>query len=266
LQSAPKAHKTYQKEKHGQDFMGENNANIAHSTARTMLDTFASVGATHFDVTWTTSAGQPRRYDKHISANDLAPALPVMLDEATARNRNLIVRPEGPGVTFIQLDDLDAGKLARIAPAVFLSLETSPGNFQAWLALDGDEDKDFTRRLKRGTGADATASSATRVAGSFNFKAKYAPNFPRVEIHETQAGHMTSTAELERLGVVAPPQELPPLRVTPARFVTASNRKWPSYARALDGAPLNSEGTGPDTSRADIVWCMTVIRGHSVRC
>ena len=33
----------------------------------------------------------------------------------------------------------------------------------------------------------------------------------------------------------------------------------------LDGAPLNSEGTGPDTSRADFVWCMTAITwGRSV--
>ena len=28
---------------------------------------------------------------------------------------------------------------------------------------------------------------------------------------------------------------------------------------ALDGAPLNSEETGPDISRADFVWCMTAI-------
>ena len=89
----------------------------------------------------------------------------------------MIVRPHGPGVTFIQLDDLKADKLARLAPAVFLILETSPGNFQAWLALAGDEDKDFARRLRKGTGADTTASGATRVAGSLNFKDKYAPEF-----------------------------------------------------------------------------------------
>ena len=29
--------------------------------------------------------------------------------------------------------------------------------------------------------------------------------------------------------------------------------------RCLDGAPLNSEETGPDISRADFVWCMTAI-------
>ena len=44
------------------------------------------------------------------------------------------------------------------------------------------EDKDFARRLRKGTGADPTASGATRVAGSLNFKDKYAPDFPRVAI------------------------------------------------------------------------------------
>ena len=74
---------------------------------------------------------------------------------------------------------------------MFLALETSPGNFQAWLALKGSEDKEFARRVRRGTGADATASGATRVAGSLNFKDKYAPDFPRVKIQPAQHGRMT---------------------------------------------------------------------------
>src|SRR5208337_3719648 len=111
--------------------------------------------------------------------------------------------------------------LPRLAPAVFLALETSPGNFQAWVAMPDAEDKDFARRLRKGTGADPTASGATRVAGSLNFKDKYAPVFPRVAIREANAGRRTSAGELERLGLglglVATPDELPPLRVAPAR-------------------------------------------------
>ena len=66
------------------------------------------------------------------------------------------------------------------APPVFLQLETSPGNFQAWLAIAGRVEKDFGTRLKRGTGADVNASGATRIAGSMNFKEKYHADFPRV--------------------------------------------------------------------------------------
>jgi hypothetical protein len=60
----------------------------------------------------------------------------------------------------------------------------------------------------------------------------------------TDNGTGTARAMLERFGLVAPPDELPPLRVTLIRFVAARNRKWPSYAVALDGAPLDSEGNG----------------------
>jgi RepB DNA-primase from phage plasmid len=255
--SAPEARNLYKKVKHGRGFMGEDSGSTAHTAARTMLDTFASVGATGFDVTLTNRAGDKERFQRGVGLADLARTLPHMLDEATAKERNVIVRPHGPGVTFIQLDDLAADQLPRLAPAVFLALETSPGNFQAWLALNGKEDKEFARRLRKGTGADATASGATRVAGSLNFKDKYAPEFPRVAIREARAGHMTNAADLERLGLVAAPEVFTPLPEAPAR--SASNRKWPSYAICLDGAPFNSEENGPDRSRADFVWCMTAI-------
>jgi RepB DNA-primase from phage plasmid len=240
--------------------MGDDSAEIGHTEAQAMLDTFASVGATRFDVTWTTRAGDKEFFRRGMNLADLARSIPGMLRGAPDMQRNIIVRPHGPSVTFIQLDDLKALSLDRVAPAVFLILETSPGNFQAWLAMPGAEDKDFARRLRKGAGADPTASGATRVAGSLNFKHKYAPAFPRVAIHQANRGRMTSAAELERLGLVAEPEVAQPLRISPAPSrAAAGSRKWPSYARCVDGAPLNSEETGPDISRADFVFCMTAI-------
>ena len=202
-----------------------------------------------------------------VTLAELRRILPAMLDAAATSERNVIVRPHGPGVSFIQLDDLKAEKLPSLAPAVFLALETSPGNFQAWVALAAAEDKVFARRLRKGTGADATASGATRVAGSLNFKDKYAPSFPRVAIHAVQPGRITSTAELEGLRLVAEPEIAPDHPPSPARTRPGTDRRrWPSYARCVDGAPLNSEETGPDISRADFVWCMTAITwGWSVK-
>jgi RepB DNA-primase from phage plasmid len=218
---------------------------LATAEARRMLDTFASVGATRFEVTWT----------------DLARTMPEILDRAARRHHNVIVRPEGPGVSFIQLDDLTAEKLAPLAPAMFLIIETSPGSFQAWLAMPGKHDKEFARRVRRGAGADLSASGATRIAGSFNFKDKYAPDFPRVMIRAAQPGRMANADELDRLGLVAPPDNFAPLPPAPS----ISTRAWPSYAISLDGAPLNREGDGPDRSRADFVWCMTAItRGFGI--
>src|SRR5271156_5537759 len=119
------------------NFMGEDTDRTPHAAAQAMLDAFASVGADRFDVTWTNSAGDPRRYDEGVSLADLIRRMPAELDRATRQRRNLIVRPHGPGVTFLQLDDLSAEKLARCAPPVFLAFETSPGNFQDLARIAG---------------------------------------------------------------------------------------------------------------------------------
>jgi RepB DNA-primase from phage plasmid len=264
--------------------MGETGANTPLAAARRMLDIFASVGAERFHVTWTNSAGQPRRprslrkalqslggplpqtdndnwldavHIAGIGAADLNRTLPALLDVTTADRLNLTIRPRGRGVRFIQLDDLAIDKLPALAAAMFLIIETSPGNYQAWLALAGGHDREFARRVKRGAGADLTASGATKIAGSLNFKDKYAPAFPLVTIREAQPGRMTSPVELERIGLVAPLEKFAPL--SPARPYSRRTDKWPSYSICLDHAPRNRDNTGPDRSRADYVWCMIAI-------
>src|SRR5690348_14240877 len=110
--------------------MGEDSASTGQTEALAMLDLFASVGATHFEVTWTDAGGDKQLFRRKSHA-DLARSIAGILDHAIRQQRNVIVRPHGSGVTFIQLDDLSADKLPVLAPAVFLTLETSPGNFQA---------------------------------------------------------------------------------------------------------------------------------------
>ena len=54
--------------------------------------------------------------------------MPATIDQATRMQRNVIVRPHGPGVTFVQLDDLKADQLPPLAPAVDFSIKCSlPG-------------------------------------------------------------------------------------------------------------------------------------------
>jgi hypothetical protein len=64
------------------------------------------------------------------------------------------------------------------------------------------------------------------------------------------AGRLTGTDELDRLGLVAPP-DLIFAPLPSARSIAGSNRTWPSYAKSLDGAPLNPDRRCPDRSRAD---------------
>jgi hypothetical protein len=146
--------------------MGETGSDTPLIAARSMLDIFMSVGAERFHLTWTNSAGQPRRprslrknllslggplpqtenadwldavHIASISAADLGHTAPALLDTAAADRLNLTVRTRGHGVRFIQLDDLAAGKLPVLAAAMFLIIETSPGNHQAWLAMPGEQ-------------------------------------------------------------------------------------------------------------------------------
>ena len=225
-----------------------------HRTAADMLDAFNSVGARTFDVTWTNLRGERQRFWRAAPAGAFSAArLHSILDQATRIQLNLIVRPTPPPV-FLQLDDLSESATKRLSPLAFLTLETSPGNHQAWLALAGQADPDFARRVRKGAGADPTASGATRVAGSLNFKPAYAPGFPRVRIGHVAPSRIITRDELEGFGIVAPPE---PVRVArPVPYRPEGERRWPDYQRCLIGAPLNHAKTGPDTSRADFTWCM----------
>jgi hypothetical protein len=243
------------KEKHQAGGMGDGSTTPAADEARRMLSIFGSVDARAVDLTLTDSAGDKKQFRRNVPLADLARMIPAILDDAGRQQRNVIVRPHGPGVSFVQLDDLDGDQLARVAAVAFAQIETSPGNYQAWLAMPGRETKEFVRRVKKGTGADAGASGAVRIPGSLNFKPDYAPDYPHVQIREAQPGRKTSSTELQQLGLVAPPEVyalLPPA-------LSASPHRWPRYDKALAGAPMNSEGTGPDRSKADFVWCMTCI-------
>ena len=186
---------------------------------------------------------------------------------------NVIIRPTGPGVAFVQLDDLKTPEqLERVRPAALIIHATSPGNYQAWIAVSGvsedkEQFKEFTRRVRRAVGGnDKSASHATRLAGTENFKVKYGPDFPTVQILEAHPGRIVSKEQLEAMGLVAAPE---PRSVTVAvsqktqssagQHRDRASKVWPDYARSLAGAPRGREGNGPDLSMADFIWCMTAI-------
>ena len=196
------------------------------------------------------------RLPRQPPLEQLRAAMPAILQEAAERQHNVIVRPRSSGATLIQLDDLGEDAAERLRPASFLVLRTSPGNYQAWVAV-ADADADFARRLRKGAGADLTASGATRVSGSLNFKEKYAPDFPRVETVHASPGKVVTRAELEALGVVAPEEKATPAD-DPLRHRTGAQRL--AELPALRGeAPRRREGGRPDSSRADFTFCLLAI-------
>jgi hypothetical protein len=261
--------------------------------AQRMLDAFASIGATYFDVTFLDIDGGKRGFRPQQTAGQLRNSLPRLLPGLTARHQSMVIRPHS-GVTtvsqngdsryrenrtadlghpyLIQLDDLKAEALGRVSDAAFLTIQTSPGNHQAWVAVSGltsrEETKEFARRLRKGVGADPSASGATRVAGTTNYKRKYAPEFPAVSIVETHPGRVMTPEQLDSLGLLAPPEPAPavlPFKTSRTHTRSQGARTWPDYQRSLAGAPPNRDGTGPDRSMADFFWCMMAAqRGWSI--
>lgn len=227
----------------------------AAQAALAMLTAFASVGAERFDLTLTDAAGSKVAFRSNRTLGEMRATLPRILEEAAGQKHNVIVRPRGSGPALIQLDDLDAATEERLRPVSFLVLRTSPSNYQAWVAV-AEADADFARRLRKGAGADPSASGATRVSGSRNFKEKYAPDFPVVETVHVCPGLGVTRAELEALGVVAPLEKLESAPPSGRASHRSGRRAWPSYQRCVQGAPPARDGDHPDISRADFTFCL----------
>jgi hypothetical protein len=255
--------------------------NITDSTGQSeamrMLDAFTSVGADRFHVTFTNARDDETEFLRNRTAPSMrfnlsrwvqrsATPKPITLpatdregEQTVLAGENLIIRPyTPPAVVLVQLDDLEQKQLELVRPAAFLTLQTSPGNYQAWVAVQGG-DRDFTRRLKQKTGADLEASGAVRMAGTGNYKCKYMPDFPIVAIDSVQPGHIMTREQLESMGLVAPAQEKPQLsaQASPLRCSNERPRRlaWPSYDRCMEEALAH----GRKRSSADFTFCCIAI-------
>jgi hypothetical protein len=263
----------------------------AVSEAQRMIDTFASVGANKIHVT-KTDINNAVQWGKAYSLEDLRKRLPAMIRVAGKLEQcdimekktgnvlgkaraggNLMIRPISDTTAFIQLDDLTEAKLERVRTVAFLTVQTSPGNNQAWIAVPSfasdQERKDFNRRVKKQVTADSSASGSVRLAGTSNFKPKYIGNFPKVAILDTAPGRMMTPEALESLGLVAPPEPYTAptvVHLNPSRKHrrAGTEPEWPDYELCVRKAPRAAEG-GPDRSKADFFWCMMAAqRGWSI--
>ena len=249
--------------------------NNAQSEARRMLDAFTSVGADRFHVTFTNIREDETGFFKNRTVPSMRYNLPAWVrrsarlrpitipatekepEQTILAGENLIVRPyTPPAVVLVQLDDLEQKQLERVRPTAFLTLQTSPGNYQAWLAVAGG-DRDFTSRVKKGIGADLSASGSVRMAGTGNYKWRYKADFPMVAIEEVHPGRIVTPAQLESMGLAAP---APPKQEQFASSLRCSNDRprhlgWPSYERCMDEALAR----GRKRSSADFTFCCIAI-------
>jgi len=224
-----------------------------HAEAQRMLDLFASFGVEHFNITHIHLDGEKRGFRAKRSLQEVKTSMPYLLDSAPRRQNSVIIRPhQPPADVLVQLDDLTDADCERVRPAAFLMLRTSPKGRQAWVCIEGT-DTEIARRLRKGTGADPSASASVRIAGSLNYKPDYAPDFPLVTIEEARPGYKATKAQLESMGLLAPPE---PVLSAPPRCSDEKERKgWPDYARCLE----QSIARGSKRTSADFAFCCIAI-------
>jgi hypothetical protein len=244
--------------------------------AQKMLDIFTSVGARSFFIT-KLNLFQEKIWAKGYTPPELQQKLPYIMrtpklqpfrtneGQPIFAGENVIVRPSGPNTIFVQLDDLQHAQLERLKPAAFLMLETSPEKYQAWISVerngaDNEAAKDIIRRVRRAVGdTDKAASGATRIAGSRNFKIKYAPEFPTVTTIHAAPGRVLTEEELSQMGLLAASE---PVKIPPSFASTVTGtRPWPSYQICLQRAPKKVDGS-PDRSKADFAFALTSLTGQ----
>ncbi len=115
-----------------------------------MLNAFASVGATAFDVTLLDIEGREQGFQKNRGLQELLRSMGQRLEAAERSHHSIVIRPRSTTATLIQLDDFDEAKAERLVPHSFMTLQTSPGNYQVWLAVtDAPTDPDPAKQFKR---------------------------------------------------------------------------------------------------------------------
>ena len=236
--------------------------------ALAMLDTFASVGVRSFDVTLTDIEGKKQRYEPNRNLDELRRTIGRRLEGAEGLRLNFIIRPRPTGLALIQLDDLDQAKADRLAPHAFLVFRTSPGNFQAWIAVKDPPTGFHLAAETRGRGRPhGQRRNADRRQSEFQdqIRAELSPgdDHPHRRRQGGDRGGARAGGFRGPTRGGPPPRVFPKVKTRPAQ--PAAGRRWPDYEQTLRGAPLKNDGSGPDRSRADFMWCKWALeRGWGV--
>lgn len=190
----------------------------------------------------------------HLDTAAFLANLPRWKERAALESLSIVGRVRGP---VLQIDDCDEMTASLLRHFAFVVIETSPANFQCWLAFKDDTDKEATRqRLFRGlktllpqTQANHGSGGAVRWPGTTNHK----PNrqqadgsYPLVRVACVNRGQVVTPSLLDEVGLLAP-EELPKAATMPTRR-TAEVR---TYSHYLAAAPKRQRDNQPDRSRAD---------------
>jgi hypothetical protein len=236
----------------------------ATAEAYDALDAFVSVGATSFLVTMKDEATHEAR-SKKVSLREMPQAITERIEQNSHAEESLILRPNG--ASLIQVDDCTAAERELLAPFAFLVAETSPENFQAWIALpeetSDDDRKRIRERLFKGALLNAQANigagNAMRWIGSRNCKPERRGedgSFPRVKLIQSSFARFVTEPELQDAGLLAPDvppcdSPLPPAPEKRPMDKIVHRVHAPNYEKCLQSVARREDGK-PDRSKADL--------------
>jgi hypothetical protein len=117
--------------------------------------------------------GREREFRRGRRLDELRRSSGRQLESAAANRRSVVIRPRSMTSLLIQLDDFTAAQAEKIAPQAFMTVCTSSGNYQVWLAVaDGPRDSErdaaklFRTRVRRGAGPFRASQSPRRSPGA----------------------------------------------------------------------------------------------------
>jgi hypothetical protein len=254
--------------------------------ARLTVEAFESVGCDKFKAVFVgiypltgeaeRFGSEPKQKGESITGAQIKLRLPQYIKRNRAQGHNVALRAWG---AIIQVDDCTAQIMEHLKPFAFLITETSPGNYQVWLALpkpfigaDGKisaEGKALRTRLMKkfqenGEPANGGAYGSTRLPGTLNIKEKYQGSFPQIHVVYVAMGRIVTPEELEQAGLLADAPAVPALTLVESPRYSNSKlpTEWPDYQYYVSRAPAKEDGQ-PNLNSADesfVVRCLAL--GH----
>lgn len=131
-------------------------------------------------------------------------AVSHLCQQSQRRKQSLCIRPGGDH--FLQIDEVTENHLETLGDLPFVVIETSPANFQAWLAFAGTTSREWVREIGKSLikilpGANIEATGSVRWPGSGNWKPSRGGFV--VRIRDYRLGRYVTVAELLEKGLIS---------------------------------------------------------------
>jgi GT2 family glycosyltransferase len=178
----------------------EDRPNSSLDQAELMIAIFQSLDREAFDLILSTSERGPTESVKELSPQKLFERLPLAIENMERNELIIMVEPRPPKLpqdpALLRLDHLSGEKMKTIKPFAFLTLESEPGQYQCWIAIDRSTLRGASLDQLGKLSKDAGADSGVHLAGSHNGKGS------RVRLVDACAGLLNTMARLENRGVL----------------------------------------------------------------